>query len=435
MNLATLYRTQGLAAVQAELAAQYPDVLAQLNSLGAAAPPPLLARAIVGAVCADDQDNAIAIAQRLFPSVPPLLPLRLAPMAALADYCRARGLRHKVVLAPQLVKITPPSPYTMPFTYMTEAAIIASLPRAQYIPGWDVVIGEDNTLLRDSGYLPPDVATHAFLTFYINKLDCMIHYAPAEEVFVDEDVLFLSTPDNNVGHWMIDFLPRLKGLDYVPGGKAKVVVPLGMHGRYMEMLKAFGFGESDMVICDPRKRYRFRMCHFYRPGQATPPNPTHVQFVRDGFVGDRHLKIQPGKRVFLARTQVGTRLVANHEEFAAFLEAENIVSAELADLTLEQQHELLNDAEIILGTFGSNLFGMYLAPPGCTILALMNDLTEDVCVAPTAHMLGMQHEIFLCDRAPEAGVKRYKRDTNVTIDCAALRERLAEIPGRYRVAT
>ena len=414
------------------MAAQYQDLRAQL---GDNAPPELLTMGLLGAVCADDQDSAGAIARRMFPNVPALTPMRLSPMAKLADYCAARGLRHDVVMPPQPVKIAPSSQYTMPFSYMTEPAVFASVPRGQYVPGWDVVIGEDNTILQDTGYLPPDASTHSFVAFCVRKLKCLIHYAPVEEVFVDEDVLFLSTPDNNVGHWMIDFLPRLKGLSFVPGGKIKVAVPRGMHPRYLEMLKAFGISDADMMVCDPSKRYRFRMLHIYRPGLATPPNPVHVQFVRNGFVGGRALRVQPGKRVFVARTRIGTRLVANDAEFADFLKQEGFVSADLADLSLEQQHELLRDAEIILGTFGSNLFGMYFAPPGCTVVALMNDLSEDLAVAPTASMLGMYHEIFLCDRAREPGRKRHKRDTDVLIDCAALRERLAEIPGRYAAAT
>lgn len=418
-----------IAVLRAKLAAKHPKAQAALAAAAGDIPVELLQQGLLCAVGAGDQDAAMTLARRMLPNVPPLGPLRLALRATLADYCRERGLPCATVVEPVRVEIAPSSRYTMPFAYTTEPAVFASVPRAQFIPGWDFVIGEDDTVLYDTGYLPPDVATHDFMTFHVGYLDCLIHYAPAEEVYVDEEVLFLSAPRANVGHWMIDFLPRLKGMERVPGGRVKVVVPQGMPARYLEMLEIFGFGAADLVACDPAKRYRFRMCHVYRPGLATPPNPVHVRFVREGFTRGRTLEIARGKKVFLTRNRIRTRLVENSGEFEAFLKRENIASAELADLSVADQHKLLNDVEVILGTFGSDLFGMYFAPAGCTVLALMNDLSEDVTVAPTAHMLGQRHQIFLCDRAREPGLKRHKRDTNVVIDCAALGDRLREIAG------
>lgn len=417
-----------IAALREKLAAKHPKMQAALADAAGDAPAELQQQGLLCAVCAGDQQAAIALARRMLPNVPPLRPLRLAFRATLADYCRERELPCATVVEPIRIEIAPSSRYTMPFAYTTEPALFASVPRAQFIPGWDFMIGEDDTVLYDTGYLPPEVATHDFMTFHVGYLDCLIHYAPAEEIYVDEEVLFLSAPRANVGHWMIDFLPRLKGMDFVSGGKVKVAVPQGMPARYREMLEVFGFGGADLIACDPAKRYRFRMCHVYRPGRATPPNPVHVKFVRDGFTRGRRLKITPGKRVFLTRNRIGTRLVENAGAFDALLKRENIVSAELADLSVADQHALLGDAEVILGTFGSDLFGMYFAPAGCTVVALMNDLSEDVTVAPTAHMLGQRHQIFLCDRAREPGLKRHKRDTNVVVDCAALSERLREIP-------
>ena len=425
-----LYRTQGLAAARQALADQYPDVLAQVTQLGQDAPPNLLAKAMVGAVCAGDQENAVRFGQRLLPGVPGLKPLRLAPLATLAEYCGLRGLRCDVVLPPEHIDLPATSVHTVPFAYDTEPAVFASVPRAQYIPGWDFLIGDDDTVLLDTGYIPLEKAAYAFMAFGVRSLNSLVHHAPGEEVFVDEDVLFLSTPDASPGHWMIDFLPRLKGLNYVPGGKARVVAPANMPARYTEMLGALGISGADVLACGEGKRYRFRTCHIYKPGRAEPPNPTHVSFVRDAFVGRGRVALRPGKRVFMARSSVGTRLVANADEFREFLAQENFVVADLADLSVAAQRDLLGDAEVILGAFGSNLLGLYFAPPGCTIISMMNDPTYDPIIAPTAHILGMRHQFFICENASVSGVRRYKKDTDIVVDCEALRRRLALISGR-----
>lgn len=425
-----LYRTQGLAAARQALADQYPDVLAQVIQLGQEAAPNLLAKAMVGAVCAGDQDNAVRFGQRLLPGVRGLKPLRLAPLATLAEYCGARGLRCDVVLPPEHIDLAATSVHTVLFAYDTEPAVFASVPRAQYIPGWDFLIGDDDTVLLDTGYIPLEKAAYAFMAFGVKSINSLVHHAPGEEIFVDEDVLFLSTPDASPGHWMIDFLPRLKGLNYVPGGKARVVVPANMPARYAEMLGALGISGGDVFACDEGKRYRFRTCHIYKPGRAEPPNPAHVRFVRDAFAGRGRLAPRPGKRVFMARSSVGTRLVANEGEFREFLVSENFVVADLADLSVDAQRNLLGDAEVILGAFGSNLLGLYFAPPGCAVIAMMNNLSYDMVVAPTAHILGMRHEYFICEDAPVSRRRRYKKDADIVVDCEALRRRLALISTR-----
>ncbi len=406
-----------------KLAAKHPKAQAMLAEMGETAPPELRQHALLCAVCADDQEAAMAIARQMLPNVPALQPLRLAYQATLADYCRERGLPCATVVAPIHVEIGAPSPYTLPFRYTTEASLFASVPNAQFLPGWDFVIGEDDTVLHDTGYLTPDVATHDFMTFHVGALDCLIHHAPAEEVYVDEEVLFLSAPWNSVGHWIIDFLPRLKGLASL-GRQVRLAMPADAPARYHELLRMFGIGPGQIVACAPGTRHRFRLCHVYRPGRAEPPNPMHVDFVRSGLRPDGAPAMQKGKRVFLARSSVGTRMIANAAAFADFLAREGFVTADPADLSAEDQRTLLGDAAIIMGPFGSNLFGMYFAPAGCHVITLINNPGIDPIIAPTAAVLSLQHQYFVCASAPESGRKRYKKDTDIIVDCAALKERL-----------
>lgn len=417
MNIAELRRM---------LAAKYPKAQAALAAAGDNAPPELRQQAMLCAVCADDQDAAMAIARAMLPNVPALRPLRLAPRATLAEYCRARGLPCATAINPLDVSIDASSRYTTPFRYSTEPTLFASVPGAQFIPGWDFVIGEDDSVLYDTGYLPPEVATHDFMTFLVGALNCLIHYAPAGEVYVDEDVLFLSAPWNSVGHWMVDFLPRLKGLAHVPG-KVRLAVPADLPARHREMLAMFGIGEGDLLPCAPGKRHRFRMCHVYRLGRTEPPNPKYIRFVREGLLGGSTPAMRKGKKVFLGRSSVGTRMIANAAAFQEFLQHEGFVAVDPADLSAAGQKELLADAEIILGPFGSNLFGMYFAPAGCHVVTLINNPGIDPMVAPTAALLGLQHQYFVCASAPESGRQRYRKDTDIVVDCVALAERLREI--------
>ncbi len=414
-----------LVAVRNGMANQYRQLLAEVKADPNGASPALLGKTMVAAVCANDQVNAVRIAQRLVPNVPSFAPLRLSPLATLAEYCQARALRYEQVLAPTRVEIA--ASLTSPaLSYDTEPAVFASVPRAQYIPGWDFVIGEDDTVVRDSGYMPLDLATKSFQTFHIRGIDSLVHYSPDEERFVDEEVLFLSTPVNNVGHWMIDFLPRLKGLA-VLGRKVKLAVPSDIPARYLELLRAFDISDSDLIACAPQVRHRFRMCHVYRPGRAEPPNPVHLGFVRETLTGRKTLSPRAGKRVFLARTRIGTRRIANQPEFQAFLERHDFTAADPADLSLAEQETLLGDAQLILGPYGSNLFGMYLAPSACTVITLISAVQKDLVFAATAGLLGMRHDYVVCENAPEAGLQLQKKDRDIIVDCEALGRRLADL--------
>lgn len=72
------------------------------------------------------------------------------------------------------------------------------------------------------------------------------HKAQAREVFIDEDVLWLGAPmHNHIGHFLIDFMPRLQGLALAypkgAGKKLKVAIPDTLTGRkYFDTLALAG---------------------------------------------------------------------------------------------------------------------------------------------------------------------------------------------------
>lgn len=424
MGLSELYRASGLEAVKAELARRYRELIAEVKAAPDAATAALLGKAMVAAVCAGDQENAARLAKRLQPGVPAPTPMRLSAVATLSEYCVGRGLRCEEVLAPSRVDLPASSAYALSYTYDTEPAVFASLPRGQYIPGWDHAIGEDGTVLADTGYMPLETATRSFGTFRVQACNALAHYSPADEQYFDGDVLFLSAPDNSAGHWMVDFLPRLKGLERLAGREVKLAVPANMPARYFEMLAAFGISSPQLLVCAPGVRHRFRMCHVYKPGRSEPPNPIHVRFVRAGLTRAGVPKARPGKKVFLSRTSVRTRGIANRAECAAFLAREGFIVADPADLSLAEQKALLSDAGIILGPFGSNLFGMYLAPEEAVVVTLINAAIEDPIFAHTAAILGQKHQFVRCATPPEEAAKRPK-DRDIVVDCEALARQLA----------
>ena len=77
-----------------------------------------------------------------------------------------------------------------------------------------------------------------------------------------------------------------------------------------------------------------------------PPHPRNVAFLREHLWGASLGKPRPGKRVFLARSSVGTRMIVNQAAFDAALAAEGFISRDMADLSIAEQRELLSDADM-----------------------------------------------------------------------------------------
>jgi capsular polysaccharide biosynthesis protein len=124
---------------------------------------------------------------------------------------------------------------------------------------------------------------------------------------------------------------------------------------------------------------------------------------------------------------VGTRQVANAVEFAALLDELGFISFDLADLSIAEQRETLADAEVLLGADGSNLLGLYFAPAGCTVMALMDEPKNDMLVGPTCAFLGMEYQFVLCARAESAALQIHRKDQDIVVDCAALKKRILSL--------
>jgi capsular polysaccharide biosynthesis protein len=329
------------------------------------------------------------------------------------------------------VSIPPTSPYSRPFNYRTEPVQIVALSGAEWVPGWDFVIASDGTVLDGSGYQRLRTPMATLPHFYLEGADRVIHPYPDRQVSLDAEVLLLSAPTHpNFGHWTIDFLPRLRALDFVKVPNLKIAVPENLGTKRLDTLARFGIGEDRLLRCRNDTRYRFRTLHVPLPGPSMPdPNPSNVDFVRarhDPRSPDGPPRTGP-KRVYLSRASIGTRQIANKAELDALLVREGFVSADMANLSIAEQRQFLGNAEILLGAPGTNMLALYLAPAGCTVIAMMLNADSDPPIAQTAAFLGMHHQYLLCSPAELRGLAYHAKDADMVVDCVELKRRLREL--------
>ncbi len=388
------------------------------------------AELIIAAVCAGDQNLASELMSKRSPKGGPYTPLAAAHCEPLEKWCMRHDTSYQTIFPSEKVEIEPTSTYTYRYVYETEPSSFVSLQDASWIPGWDFVIGSDGVVLSDSGYMPLDMAHGRRSHCYLPGPELVSFYCPESEIIVEEEALFLSEPNQgHFGHWMVDFLPRLKGRD-IARGPLKVVVPNSLSKREIESLNFFGVAISDLIPCSDKFRYRFRKLNIYRPGRYAPPNPLHVAYVRQNI--SRH-RPQPsrGNRIYASRTSVNTRMIKNVKEFNQVLFEEGFIEVDMADLTIAEQQSLLSDAEIIVGAFGTNLFSIYFAPPNCTIIELTDQPQNDPTIPHTSSFLGIKHQFLICESTGSSlgqpAKHAFKKDKDVHVDCSELRRRLREI--------
>ncbi len=382
--------------------------------------------ALAAALCAGDTGFTVEVMQALYPQAGALAPLAIAPTAKLEAWCRDAGVSVRVIDPQRAVDIPPSNLHSVRFAYTTDPILFASLPGGMWIPGWDFAIAPDGTVLEDSGYFRLDqVFNHAPHAFFPAAAR-VAHHAPEDVVEVDADVLWVGAPmHDHFGHWLIDFVPRLIGRTYCPPG-VKIAVPDTLTGaKFMETLMLAGVAESDILRCRVGARYRFRTLHVYRPGRSMPPHPAHAAYLQEVLRGGRAGKPTPGKRYFLSRARIGTRLAINHAEFEGCLRANGFITVDLGDLTSVQQRALFADAEVLLGAVGSDLLAMYFAPPGCTVISLQWALDIDPCQPAAAAILGMRQQFLLCPETRPSRNARNALDQDFVVDCAELTRRLA----------
>jgi capsular polysaccharide biosynthesis protein len=186
-----------------------------------------------------------------------------------------------------------------------------------------------------------------------------------------------------------------------------------------------GFDEAQILKLRLDTRYLCQRLHVFKIGQAHPPHPELMSYLRSKWYSTA-TQPRSGKRIFLERGAAGTRLIANAAEFDSLLDTEGFMRVDVAKLSLAEQQQLLADAEILMGSFGSNLFAVHFAPPGSVLINIMGEHRDDPLIQHMCYMIGVKHQLLRCKLALTGDATKAK-DPDLVVDCVELSRRLMEI--------
>jgi capsular polysaccharide biosynthesis protein len=343
----------------------------------------------------------------------------LSRLQSLRAWCEQSGveLRELEPACAVAVKTTGRTYTALPFT-------AAQVPHGEALIGWDFVRTAEGAVLAESHYQEAGITYASWFPHVANiSIGRIAHLWPADVNDIDEDVLVLSGPAAlHTGHWIVDFLPRLRARACVPDGhKIKVAVPAELPVKHRKMLALLGIAETDVINIPLGTRCRFRSTLVAVPGDHHNPQPENIRFVTAGF---RLAPLPPpAGGVFLTR-DTGTRAIVNQAEVDRLLEDFGFTKLSLSTATITEQRRVLGAARTVIGTYGSDLLVMYFMQPGARLIEL-NGTSHDAGFAAMCQAVGVDHRFVWSQPSENRGAQLYKKDADFIVDCDALRAAVA----------
>ena len=378
---------------------------------------------VTAALCAGDRDFAHRYFLRRFDRwIPPDVETTISSGIPLRDWCRKNGADFKTIDPPRHVSSKGLPKGHGEWDYDTEGVNAALIPGAQIVSGFDFVFAPGGEMLVDSGNVEAHTGTGWFPRIHAGPIDRVIHIWPKQVTDIDEAALFVSCSQGwHVGHWIVDILPRLRGLTLRPD--LKVAIPTETPKKHRDFLRLFGVDDSRIINCDLNHRYRFRELMVVQTGSEHSPEPNNVCFVTEA------LRMQPRpdakpRRIFLDR-DLKNRAIANRVEFDAELVRLGFECFNLGAMSVAEQRDVLSAAEVVMTTYGSDLLAFYMMKQGAALIELNWDpVAIDARVQAKSSMVGVVYYVLDCEAAENTGQRLYKKDRDFVVDLAALRQTL-----------
>ncbi len=425
----TLDEFEQAAALSRRLLALHPEHAGALQNL-------FLALARVEALDEEEAKIVFGNFHRKFLQKHPGLTVEVLPALPLDNWCASNNIPMHVLDVPEQVGVTDPESGRT-HTYQTEGARFAVIPDATVIPGWDFVVSPTDHVLDGSGYMDLTLMNYRAPHLYNRPQQRVVLPWRPECTVVDADALFLSAPpDMHFGHWIVDFLPRLRAWSK-SALRRKIVIPDWLPQHHRDTLLGFGVAGEDLILCEVGKHYQFKTLMVVRPGDFYRPSANFVHHLYGG-LGPSPLQenAQPGKRrVFLARSKTARgRNIVNQDELDAVLADTGIETMRRPDTSIGDQNQILGDAGVVLTTYGTDVLALYQLRPGTDLvvlyyesMSLMDRELGSLAMARMCETLGIRLHRIPCASVASLNRSYYK---DLLVDPAAVRAKLREILDR-----
>ena len=214
----------------------------------------------------------------------------------------------------------------------------------------------------------------------------LLDMAPYNVVELEAGVMLSGAGSGEFGHWMPEFLCRLRALSRHPDfASLPIIVDAGLPATHYEYLRLVV--SNELIVLPSRTAFRCKRLliaptpSFYpmhlAPGHNVPGfeqgpfSPVCFAFLRDRvFASLPATASRRSRRLYLSRRNRQWRLMLNDGEIAACLEARGFETIYPEDLNFAQQVRLFQEAEAIVGPNGSSWVNLIFADPSVKVVVL-----------------------------------------------------------------
>ncbi|MEO5350721.1 MAG: glycosyltransferase 61 family protein [Magnetococcus sp. YQC-3] len=259
---------------------------------------------------------------------------------------------------------------------------------------------------------PPDKGPDATLTVDVKyRLDTGVDH------YDEEPTLMIGGRGaSNYHHWLMEYLPRLWCLDFVPELRG---MPIFMHtpltSFQVQTLGALG------ITPDKVKPYRgnIHMKTLIFPSFMSPPYIYSMHcfaWLRDKLTTGLGAQVTstPHELIYISRNRATRRILLNEPQVMAEMEKRHFKILYMEDLTVKEQIEQFSRAKVVVMPHGAGSTNMLFANPGSVLIALLpkRDI-HGMCVLYTSFNQS-HYGAMICD---DSGSPLFK---NMTVDLPAL---------------
>lgn len=236
---------------------------------------------------------------------------------------------------------------------------IITLPNAHILGNKGLVITEENCPFFDYVLMKRGPSNWKIKVL---KDDLSLSYPPQPEKFDGAIALIVAPADYCFYHWMHEMLPRLKILHMSGVHYDKIFIGSQNHKYKKATLDLLG-------ICDNKIIYGEENTYIKANSIIVPSMPNVCEFTRPTWVSDflrgsflnttATTTPTKQKRIYIARRystlKTSLRMIINEQELVSYLETKGFETVLLENLSIKEQTELFNSAEIILKAHGASL--------------------------------------------------------------------------------
>jgi len=242
---------------------------------------------------------------------------------------------------------------------------------------------------------------------------------------------FVMRVPTNFGHWVLEYLPKIRGLWHyqeMTGREPVVLVDPDPPDWMTDSLALFGISSDQWVpiegnVADVRTLVvpNTRYTHSY----DYEPSPADRQWLRDEATRRLDTGGDSPKRVYISRQRRDSRRIVNFDEVSEVLASYGVEPIEMESLDFSEQVRVCAEADLIVGPHGSG-FANAIWAHDATVLELHPPNHVCVDMFLLSRECELAYDYILCEDAwTEEGDNPAYR--NLTVDPGLLESKLESV--------